>query len=242
MIPAPQGAALPPAGAARVLRAEGNVSVIRDTQAWAVTAGQFLQPRQEIVTGDDGYALFELPDGSQWEVFANSRAVFRQNPGNLRELIDLWVGRIKVHIQKLNGEPNPNRVRTPTAVISVRGTTFDIEVSPDGEETYVGVEEGVVAVQHAILPYTEPKVLKAGDSVRVYKNAPLAKRFDRGLIAQKAIRAINDLLIFRGPRLGGGGGTGPAAGGSTGGGVGLPGDTGGAAPPPPPPPPPPPGN
>jgi hypothetical protein len=229
-----------PAGAAKVLVAEGNVSVLRDSQAWALMAGQTILPRQEIVSGNDGYALLELSDGSRFDVFANSRATFRHNTGNLRDLIDLWVGRVKVHINKLNGEPNPNRVRTPTAVISVRGTVFDVVVDPDEDVTTVSVEEGQVAVQHAVLPYTEAKVLNAGDSITVYKNAPLAKRrVDRGVLAQKVARALSDLAVFRGPRLGGGGSSGVGGGSPAPAPGGLPGDTAGPAPPPPPPPPPP---
>ena len=57
-------------------------------------------------------------------------------------------GRVKVHIQKLGGQPNNNRVTTPTAVISVRGTIFDVSVE-DGESTLVAVEEGLVEVRHA---------------------------------------------------------------------------------------------
>ncbi len=226
--------------AAKVLSVQGNVSVVRDTQAWAVMPGMTLQPRQEVITGADGYALLQVVDGSQFEVFPNSRFVFRQNAGSLRELLDLWIGRVKVHIQKMNGQPNPNRVRTPTAVISVRGTIFDVTVEDDGDVTLVYVEEGQVAVQHAILPYTESKLLNAGEYLRVYKNAPLAaRRVDRGLVLQRSLRVLSDVLVMRGPRLGSGGSAGSA--GSAGGSVGLPGDTASTTPPPPPPPPPPPG-
>lgn len=226
-------------GAAKVLTVQGNVSVLRDTQAWAVAVGTWIQPRQEIVTGQDGYALLEVSDGSQFEVFPNSRVTFRHNNGNLRELMDLWVGRVKIHIQKLGGMPNPNRVRTPTAVISVRGTIFDVQVDPDDEVTLVYVEEGSVAVQHAILPFTNAKVLNAGEYLRVYKNSPIAKKgIDKGQAIQRTLQAVSDFVVFRGPRLGGSSG---GAGAPSGGGPGLPGDTASTTPPPPPPPPPPPG-
>ena len=77
---------------------------------------------------------------------------FRKNPGSLRDLLDLFVGRIKVHIQRLGGEPNPNRIMTPTAMISVRGTIFDVSVNDDDETTIVSVEEGSVEVRHALKP------------------------------------------------------------------------------------------
>lgn len=228
-----------PAGAAKVVTAQGNVSVIKDTQAWAVSEGGWIHPRQEVITGHDGYALLEAADGSRVEVFPNSRLVFRHNAGNLRELLDVWIGRVKVHIHRLNGEPNFNRVRTPTAVISVRGTIFDIFVDPEDDMTAVFVEEGSVAVQHAILPFSDAKVLHAGESIRVYKNSPIAKsRVDKGEIVQRALRALSDWMIVQGPRLGGGAGPVPTGGGvPSGGGPTLPGDTGAPLPPPPPPPP-----
>lgn len=229
-------------GAAKVISSQGNVSIVKDTQAWAVIAGSWIQPRQEVIAGHDGYAVLEVADGSRVEVFPNSRMVFRHNEGNLRELLDLWIGRVKVHVQRLSGgQPNPNRVRTPTAVISVRGTVFDVSVDGEDEMTLVYVEEGSVAIQHAILPFSDAKILKTGEYIRVYKNSPIAKKqLDKGQAMQRTLQALSDFLIFQGPRITGG----STGGGSIpGGGPGLPGDTGGeTAPPPPPPPPPPPGN
>ena len=94
--------------------------------------------------------IFQVSDGSTFEVYPNSRVVFRANPSNLKDLLDLLLGRVKVHIQKLGGQPNNNRVTTPTAVISVRGTVFDVTVE-DQESTLVAVEEGLVEVRHALL-------------------------------------------------------------------------------------------
>jgi len=54
-------------------------------------------------------------------------------------------------IEKLGGEPNPHRVFTPTAVISVRGTIFDVAVN-EYETTVVSVSEGLVGVRHRLLP------------------------------------------------------------------------------------------
>jgi hypothetical protein len=111
-------------------------------------------------------------------------------------------------------------------------------VDPEDEVTLVYVEEGSVAVQHALMPFTEAKILKAGEYIRVYKNSPLAlKRFDKGEFLQRALRALSEFVVLQGPRLGGGGS--PAPGGS--GGPPVLGDTAPPVPPPPPPPPPPPG-
>ena len=120
-----------------------------------------MQPRQIIITGPDGFAVFQVSDGSTFEVFPNARVVFRENYGSWRDLLDVLLGRVKVHIQKLGGQPNYNRVRTPTAVISVRGTIFDVAVEDEDDTTLVSVEEGQVGVQHLLKPGPE-RILNPG--------------------------------------------------------------------------------
>jgi hypothetical protein len=225
----------------KVLQVQGQVSLVKDNVTWAMTAGATIVPKQEILSGADGYAKIQVSDGSVFDIFPNSRATFRGNPGSVKELLDLWVGRVKVHIEKLNGRPNPNRIQTPTAVISVRGTIFDVAVEEE-DETLVVVEEGQVAVQHALLPYSSPKLVNGGEYIRVYKNQPLAeKKFDKGNVLQNMMKAMRDIWIMQ-PRTGGAANPLPSPGPSSIPGGGLPGDTAGPAPPSlPPPPPPPPG-
>jgi len=238
-------------GAAKVVTLTGQVSVLRDSQPWALNVGDLVQLQQVIFTGPDGFAIFEVSDGSTFEVYPNSEVVFRKTPGNWKDLLDVFLGHVKVHIQKWGGRPNYNRVVTPTAVISVRGTTFHVDVEDEDSTTLVVVDEGQVEVQHARLP-GNPKLLNAGEWLRVYRNQPLAsKTADKGAIFQAAFRALSDAfytITNRGARLPTGGGI---PGGTPGGGTPLPGDTGGTVPPPPPPPlpgdggstpPPPPGN
>ena len=236
--------------AAKAVTLSGQVSVLRDSQPWALQAGDEVGPQQVILTGPDGYALFQVSDGSTFEVYPNSRLVFRNNPGNWGDLLDLLIGRIKVSIQKWSGQPNPNSVRTPTAVISVRGTIFEVAVEDDDATTFVRVEEGSVAVRHLLKP-GEPKVLNPGEWLRVYKNYPLANKRgpERDSVIRTALRVLTDTLetiIYRTGRSPGGV---PTPGGGTPGG-GIPTDQPAPPPPPPPgsgdpgapPPPPPPGS
>jgi hypothetical protein len=231
--------------AATVLSLEGQVSVIKDPgpreEPWALNAGDSVAQRQVIVTGSDGHALFQVNDGSTFEVFPDSRVTFRQNP-SWSDLLDLWLGKIRVHIQKWGGQPNINRIHTPTAVISVRGTTFEV-INDEEDTTTVAVSEGIVDVRHRLIMQAEPRTLEAGDEIRVYKNIPLAKsKIDKGSIAKRILDAAGDVLYTVMSRSGGsvtglpGGSAGGAAGG---GGTTLPGDTQAPEPPPPPPPPPP---
>ena len=104
--------------AAKVITEAGQVSVIKDVQPWALSVGDTVNVRDLILTGPDGHALFQVSDGSTFEVFPNSRVVFRKNVPNWRDLIDVLLGKVRVHIEHFGNVPNPNRVLTPTAVIS----------------------------------------------------------------------------------------------------------------------------
>jgi hypothetical protein len=224
-----------PDTAAKLVTASGQVSVLKDSQPWALFEGSQIKPGQIVVTGPDGYALFQVSDGSTFEVFSNSRVVFRDNPGNWEDFLNLLLGRIKVHIQKLGGQPNPNKVRTPTAIISVRGTTFDVSIE-DGDATLVMVEEGVVEVEHARLNRDVKRILNAGEWLTVYKNEPLAKvRIDKGSLVGSVLRAARDAMIHIAYSPAGGGSVPTPGGGAAGGGVPtgptLPGDHGSTTPP-----------
>lgn len=225
------------ASAAQVAVAEGDVSVIRSDQVWALFSGNQVNVGETIVTGDDGFAQLTVEDGSSFLVYPNSRVVFRRNPGNLRDLIDLFLGRVKVYIQHLGDEPNPHRIFTPTAVISVRGTTFDVSIDAD-EVVTVGVEEGVVTVQHRLIPRNQETPVEAGQSLIIYPMVPLAKAGVDGVQAARVAGNLARIAASIWQRVGGGNGAGD---GGTGGGGSpgpLPGDEEAPAPPPPPPPPP----
>jgi hypothetical protein len=236
--------------AAKAVTLVGDVSYLKDGPAgnkWALNQGQTVQARWIVKTGKDGYAKFQVSDGSTFEVFPDSEVTFRQDPGNWTHLLNVWIGHIKVMIQHLPGVANPNNVTSPTAVISVRGTVFEVVVEDLTGTTFVSVDEGLVQVHHRMQPGND-KFLNPGDSVRVFPNQPLAKAFDRGNIllqaVKKAEQAIYDGLLQRGiPGGGGAGGTVPATSGgqgdkgkNKGGSGGVPVPPGGAPPPPPPPP------
>lgn len=197
--------------AAKVVTLTGQVSVLKDSQPIALEVGDAVQVRQLIITGPDGSAKFQVSDSSTFEVYPNSQVIFRKNAPNWRDLLDVLVGRVRVHIEHLmNNQPNPNRVLTPTAVISVRGTTFDISVQDEDETTTIEVEDGLVEVQHALLPRGNPKMLTSGESIRVYKHEPLqAGLIDKGDLFRRIFRAALDAVTTIGtrtPRTSGGSG------------------------------------
>src|ERR1700722_3688438 len=178
--------------AAKVITMSGQVSALRDSEPWALNVGDLVQAQQAIVTGPDGYAKFQTSDGSTFEVYPSSNIIFRKNPGSLHDLLDLFVGRVKIHIQRFGGEPNPNRIMTPTAVISVRGTIFDVSINDDDETTIVSVEEGSVEVRHALKPGSA-KIVNAGESLHVYRDQPLAQStIDKNELLHRILRGLQD--------------------------------------------------
>ena len=170
--------------------------------------------------------------------------MFRANPPSWKDLLDVVIGRVKVYIQHLNGIPNPNNVSSPTAVISVRGTVFEVVVEDEDGTTFVSVDEGLVAVRSKA-PAGGEVLLHPTESIRVFKNQPLAQKMDKSSIARVIERAIQDAARVALQRQVGAGGVGttPTTSTGTGGAQGDKGKGGGTTAPAPPsaPPPPPPG-
>jgi hypothetical protein len=228
-----QGQVLDIGGAAKLLSFTGQISLLRDNTTWALNVGNLVMPEQVIVTGDEGYGVFQVADGSKFEVFPKSHVVFRANRGDWKDMLEVWLGKVRVQIEHPGGLPNHNKVWTPSAVISVRGTIFDVEVEDQDGTTLVLDEEGQVEVRH-LLRVSDPRILNPGDSVRVYRNEPLAKKnVDKGAILQRAARAASDALYQAALNtVHGGGSLGHAGSPTTA--PGGPADTNNSKPPPPP--------
>lgn len=205
--------------AAKVIYQVGQVSISDSGYFKALSIGDPVKSKQLIVTGPDGYARFEvLSDHSTFEVFPNSKVFFRDVPGAWDNLLNVMIGRIKVFIQHAPGIPNPNKVHSPTAVISVRGTVFDVVVENLDGTTFVTVDEGMVDVRNVTA--SGPSVmLRKDESIRVYPGQPLiARQVDKGNIARRLLYVAREAMWQIGiSRPGGGGGPiGGAAGGAQG--------------------------
>jgi hypothetical protein len=205
-----------PHGAARVLEISGQVSVMRKGDWWAVMPDTIITPGQEILSGPDGHMMIQLEDTSHVEVFPNSRLIFRSNHFNLTDLIDLMLGKVRVHIEKFGGRPNPYQMRSPTALIAVRGTTFEVSNTEDGLTT-VSVEEGAVDVTHRLRPNGKTVSLTPGESLTVYPNEVLSQNhIDRIRVGSDVMRRIAQQAIDIWQRTGGGAGsTNPGTGSTT---------------------------
>jgi len=106
--------------------------------------GEQLPPGTILDTGS-GRLLLRLSDGSEVMVRAHTRLQVQQPSLTDPSYFQLLLGRIRALINKRTGGAVPFELGTPSAVIAVRGTQFDVEVNPRNV-TEVDVVDGLVEV------------------------------------------------------------------------------------------------
>jgi hypothetical protein len=126
--------------------------------------GEVLPPDTTVNT-DDGRLLLRLTDGSDILVRPHTKLVLKQPEASGWKYFQILVGRVRTSIQKHLGGTPAFQIGTPSAVISVRGTKFDVEVDRRGF-TEVDVEEGVVELE-GLSGRGESVMITAGFSSRV---------------------------------------------------------------------------
>ena len=145
----------------------------------------------ELKTGPGGTVMLELQDGSYMVVSENSALTIEDfwSP-NLRSLVNIMVGKVRFYIQRLGGRPNPYRVTTPTALIAVRGTIFEVTVD-EAQIAEVRCLEGRVAVESASLSDREV-ILEEGRKTLVrpgeYPLPPVNN--DEAMMRNRVIRVV----------------------------------------------------
>jgi len=132
-------------GSATVDEIKGDVKVsVPNGQPATPQRGQVLEPETLIET-TKGSAVLHLEDGSQVLVKSGSRVVLKSPKVSSGEFLQLLIGKILAKVQKRVGATPSFRMWTPTAVVTVRGTRFEVSVDKQGK-TFVEVYEGVVQV------------------------------------------------------------------------------------------------
>jgi hypothetical protein len=104
--------------------------------------GDELNPGDEIVTGHRGIARLLLSQGVAMQIGPGSRVVLEKGKHGAPTTVELFKGYLLSKIRK-DGDGIKYRVRTKTASLGVRGTTFFAKQEPDGR-TFVCVCEGTV--------------------------------------------------------------------------------------------------
>jgi len=127
--------------------------------------GQVLPAGTILETKDGRLVLVLRTDESEILVQPHTRLVVREPaPGNWNA-VEILLGRVRAYIRKRTGGAPPFQMGTPSAVIAVRGTRFDVEVNRRGVSE-VDVFDGLVEVASASA--SGPSVLvRPGFSTRV---------------------------------------------------------------------------
>ena len=159
---------------ARISSVNGSALLLDGTPTpSAAKRGDVLQPGQEIDTRGGGHLTIELSDGSLVIVAPGSRILLKdfRAARNLRELLDVLLGRVRVKINHFGSRPNPYRINSPTASIAVRGTEFSVIVEQTSE-TEVIVYDGLVEVASLTDPQ-DAVLVHPGRGVIVRPNHPI---------------------------------------------------------------------
>jgi hypothetical protein len=122
-------------------------------------------PAGTILDTGSGRLLLRLGDGSELLVRPHSRLQLQQPSLTDPSFLQLLLGRIRALVNKRTGGTVPFELGTPSAVIAVRGTQFDVEVDRRNV-TEVDVIDGLVEVSGRS-PGAGSVLLEPGFSTRV---------------------------------------------------------------------------
>jgi hypothetical protein len=160
----PAAVSVPYAGAT-ISDFKGKVSIQLPAQAFTAPVRGEVLPPESTVSTDDGRLLLKLADGSDVLVRPHTKLVLKQPETSGWKYFQMMIGRVRTSIQKRLGGSPAFQIGTPSAVISVRGTKFDVEVDRRGF-TQVDVEEGTVELE-GLSGRGESVMITAGFSSRV---------------------------------------------------------------------------
>ncbi len=162
---APPATVSAPYAGATISDFKGKVGIQLPAQAFSAPVRGEVLPPDTTVNTDDGRLLLKLSDGSDVLVRPHTKLLLKQPETSGWKYFQVLIGRVRTQIQKRLGGSPAFQIGTPSAVISVRGTKFDVEVDRRGF-TQVDVDEGVVELE-AVTGRGEAVMITAGFSSRV---------------------------------------------------------------------------
>jgi len=144
-----------------------TVMLTTPTSAVQAAAGTKAQSGDKVHTGWFSYALIASKEhGAKFEIFSSTDVVLAGNEPGV--LLSLNRGTIHALFDKITGS-EPRVVKTPGALLAVRGTQYSVEVDDKGKTT-LGVFEGTVEVSSPLKK--EPTFVHAGEAVGFSEHAP----------------------------------------------------------------------
>ncbi|QOJ22645.1 MAG: FecR domain-containing protein [Gammaproteobacteria bacterium] len=211
---------------ARVISVYGAAALLRkDQERMPVEQGMQLLIDDEIHSGNDAFVTVEFADNSHLRVQENTRLRFDNmrifgDYGLTDTLIDLQQGRTENTVPEKSGKATRFRIKTPSAISSVRGTDFRVgipetqagtssevlsgHVEVAGEKRNVKVAAGFGTMTAQGMPPVSPvKLLPPPDlsgTAHYYQSLPLVIKFSplKGAHAYRAqIAADRDFKNLR---------------------------------------------
>ena len=154
---------------ASVVRVAGSVTIKRGSTKIIPTKGMVLNPYDQIITGKDASIEVTYDDGLKdiIRIGSNSHAVLESDVIQKQSSVFLDKGEILLKLEKLEKGSN-FKVRTPTAVAGVRGTSFGVQLK--GREAVITDFESRIYVKgldHNFIENQDELLLNEGWKVRV---------------------------------------------------------------------------
>lgn len=154
----------------------GTISVTSNNRALTPVVGMGVTEGMQLATGADGFLTFALSNGSRITLPSRSRVSVRSLRqfllGNATD-VDIMVdqGRAETNVTPLPNPASRYRLRTPTAVSAVRGTTFRVGYVAGSADSLTEVVEGKVDVGIGGKPAS---LIQAGSGAIVGKDGGVA--------------------------------------------------------------------
>lgn len=137
-----------------------------EVNATRIAKGQQAKGGDAVETGWFSYALISAEGHrAKFEIFSATEVKLAD--GTPGVILSLERGRIRAAFDKITGS-EPRVVKTPGALLAVRGTQFDVYVDQAGD-TVVDVWEGTVEIQSPLAP---PAFVNAGEESTFGRHRP----------------------------------------------------------------------
>lgn len=141
----------------RFEQVRSKVVVVSPVQTFRAAAGAVAFGGDRVRTGWLGHAIVGVPQkAARFEIFGSSEVALSPESGGVILSIDR--GRLSAVFDALAGD-EPRAIRTPGALLAVRGTRYGVEVHRDQRAVLV-VFEGAVEIISPLSP--EPMIVRAG--------------------------------------------------------------------------------
>ncbi|MCU1346980.1 MAG: hypothetical protein JWO56_10 [Acidobacteria bacterium] len=144
-----------------------TVTLSTQNQQGPAAKGQRAQSGDKVHTGWFSYALIASEKHrARFEIFSSSDVELAGNEPGV--ILSLERGRLHAMFDKITGT-EPRVVKTPGALLAVRGTQYLAEVDAKGE-TVVDVYEGIVEIRSPLT--LQPMLIHAGESSTFSRRRP----------------------------------------------------------------------